>query len=282
MTKRIISIFLKTAFFAVAFFVILFTFSLVLYFAGGSVQKNADKKAYNIWHCADKTRNEKISLLEKQNKDFVCWIKIPDTNINYPVYQTDNDDYYMYHNGRGNLSRYGALFMSSKDNICENTNDKNFVIYGNNMKDGQMFGDLKKYRNLNFYKKNPVLTLDFYNEQNNYAVYSVMVLNSDKKDDNGYLYNVYKSGFFSGEDFDKWCDEAKSRSLIDTSVKAEYGDSILTLITCADDFENARLVVMAKRIYSQNDQPDTYNAKINEKIRYPKKWYDERKLDFPY
>lgn len=226
--------------------------------------------------------NAAIITLEKHNKDIKGWLNINNTDICYAVCQEKGDNYYTNHNQNGKKSRYGSIALSANDTFERKGNDRNIVIYGNNMKDGTMFGSLKKYRNLNFYKQHPEIELYYGNEQEKYLVFSVMLLSS-YEDDAGEIYNPSKSHFADDEAFDKWYNESIARSLINTTVTAENGDDILTLVTTANDFEGARLVVLAKKVTEWDlSHADISNAKVNSKIKYPKIWYTERGLKYPY
>jgi len=88
---------------------------------------------------------------------------------------------------------------------------------------------------------------------------------------------------FSYTAFCEWMDGVKERSIINTGVEVEYGDRMLTLVTCADDFENARLVVMA-RILHENEAIKTFTdtAIANPSPRYPEGWYKKHSLEYPY
>lgn len=226
--------------------------------------------------------DDALKTLAEENADIKGWLKIEGTNIDCAVCQGDDDTFYINHNQLGKKSRYGALFLSKDDSFERNGNDRNIVIFGNNMKDGEMFGSLKKYRNLNFYKQNPFVELYFGDEIQKYIVFSVMLVSSSA-DDNGDIYKPYKSHFTDENDFKLWAEETYSRSLINTTVEAEYGDDILTLVTVADDFDGARLVVMAKKTDEWNaERTDVSGASVNAKIKYPKIWYITRGLEYPY
>lgn len=225
---------------------------------------------------------EAIKTLSQKNKDIKGWIEIEGAGINCAVCQGDNDTFYINHNQLGKKSRYGALFLSEKDSFERTGGDRNIVIFGNNMKDGTMFGSLKKYRNLNFYKQNPCINLYYGEEVETYIIFAVMLVSSSA-DDNGEVYKPYKSYFADNAEFDSWLKESYSRSLIDTTVKAEYGDDILTLVTLADDFDGARLVVMAKKTDEWNAaHTEVDDAAVNPQIKYPEIWYTTRGLEYPY
>lgn len=216
-------------------------------------------------------------ILKKRNSDFRGWISLPGAGVDNPVYQTNNNSYYLDHNQNKEKSVYGALFFDYSNNVTEEQIDRNLIIYGHEMKNGSMFGSLKKLRNLSFYKENSTIELTLYGKKSVYRIYSLFVLNASKKDDEGYIYNIYRQNFLNDEDFFSWVSEAKERSIINTNVEVLPEDDILTLITCAGDFDNARLVVMAKKLKnSDNQSPQNSDAHTNTDPRYPAKWYNDR------
>lgn len=248
------------------------------------MQSNSHKKLLANAKATFVSQNsgDALKTLAKENRDIKGWLKIDGTNIDCVVCQSNDDSFYINHNQIGKKSRYGALFLSKDDSFERTNGDRNIVIFGNNMKDGTMFGSLKKYRNLNFYKQNPFIQLYFNDETQNYVVFSVMLLSSSA-DDNGDIYKPYKSHFANEDEFDLWLQETTSRSLINTTVTANYNDEFLTLVTVADDFDGARLVVMAKKVTEWDlSHTDVSGATVNAKIKYPKIWYTTRGLEYPY
>lgn len=250
------------------------------FFTTGNSQSKLLKEARDYFESAG--GNNTVKALSKENEDIKGWININDTDISYAVCQGKDDEYYITHNQSGKKSRYGALALSVTDSFDRQGNDHNIVIFGNNMKDGTMFGSLKKYRNLNFYKQHPEIELYYGNTQEKYIVFSIMLLSS-YEDDAGGIYNPSKSYFADKNEFNLWYNESRARSLIDTKVSVEYGDDMLTLVTSANDFEGARLVVLAKKTTDWDaSHTDVSGAAVNAKIKYPKIWYTERGLKYPY
>ena len=248
------------------------------------MQSNLHKKILlNAKAVFDSTDSESaLKTLSQKNNDIKGWLTVNGTNIDCAVCQGDNDIFYTNHNQLGKKSRYGALFLSSSDSFSRKGDDKNIVIFGNNMKDGTMFGTLKKYRNLNFYKQNPYINLYYADNAETYIVFAVMLV-SASSDDQGEVYKPYKSHFIDENEFNAWYNETLSRSLINTTVTAERSDNILTLVTVANDFDGARLVVMAKQIDEWNaSHTDVSEAAVNPQIKYPKIWYTTRGLEYPY
>lgn len=249
------------------------------FFISGSAQKRILDEAKK--HFDNSGGNAAIEILSQSNSDIKGWININNTDISYAVCCGKDDKYYINHNQNGKRSRNGALFLSSSDSFERNGNDQNIVIFGNNMKDGTMFGSLKKYRNINFYKQHSSIELYFGETKEDYIIFSIMLLSS-YEDDTGDVYNPTKSHFADKDEFELWYNECRERSFINTTVSAEYGDNILTLVTVADDFEGARLVVMAKRVDEWDvSHTDVSGATVNSSIKYPKIWYTMRGIDYP-
>ncbi len=239
-----------------------------------------DAESYEREHKVD---NTKIQYMLEENSDFKGWITISGTQVDNPIYQTKDNDYYLNHNQLKQKSIYGALYFDFRNKLTKTEQDKNLVIYGHEMKNGSMFGSLKKLKRLDFYKQYPTLEFSTLYEKHTYKIYSIFILNASKEDDGGYIYNIYRQNFNGQEDFSAWVDEAFERSIIKTGVDAEYGDDILTLVTCSEDFPNARLVVMARKVReNESELVDTSGATVNANARYPKKWYEHRGLKYPF
>lgn len=253
------------------------------YFITGNKQKEVLEDTRNIFYSNQSEQESSIdfSPLLKINKDTKAWLKIEGTSIDNPVVISKDNDYYLNHNFNGKKSRYGTLFFDYRDIISESGNSKNLVIYGHNMKDGSMFAGLLKYKNLNFYKQYPTVKLTTPYGTADYQVFSVFLTNSKASDDNGNVFNFLRNSFESPTEFSNWINESKVRSLINTNVDVAPDSEILTLVTCAYDFNDARLVVMAKRIYEEGLK-DTSAAKYNPSPKYPQIWYDRRGLKNPY
>ncbi len=236
-----------------------------------SVEKNEETGAYNVF-----------DDLYSQNPDIKGWISISNTKVDNPIYQSSdakNKDFYLTHNMLKKKSRYGALYFDFNNHIEFENNSKNLTIYGHDMRDKSMFGSLSKFRDISFYKKNSIIKLKTLYEQNDYVIFATFIANAKAKDDNGYLYNYTLSQFESSEHFLSWIDEALERSLITTNIEIDENDEILTLSTCCYDFDDARYVIMAKKLDSSEAAPDVSSAFYNKNARYPQAWYDKRGLE---
>ncbi len=213
-----------------------------------------------------------INLLKEYNEDIEAWIYVPNSKINCAVAKGENDSYYLKHNLLKEKSSYGSIFMSASDDLYNG--DKNIVIYGNEMRDGTLFGTLSNYRNLKFYKQNPIITLTDSTEERRYAVFAVMLL--DSKNSEGY--DVGKGSFVNEREFSEWKEETARRSILKTSTEIIPHDELLTLITTAEDFDGARLAVVAVRT-QEGAQIDTSKAVINGEVKYPKAWQKSKKIN---
>ena len=235
------------------------------YFLNAKHQDGIVEQARSVWHEAEaEPEPSVIELLLQENSDFKGWITVPNTQIDNPIYQTDNNDFYLNHNQQKQKSIYGALFFDYQNVITEAETDKNLVVYGHHMKNGSMFGNLTKYKQLRFYKQNPTVEFSTLYKKSTYKIYAAFVLNASKADDNDYIYNISRKSFIDDKDFDSWVNEAKARSLINTGVDVKNGDNIITLVTCTYDFDNARFVVMARETREGEDASvDTSKATAN-------------------
>ena len=268
--------------FIVAFLVLIgTTVYLINYFVEGWDSKDKISNAAVVWEDdASMEKNEKgifvgFESLLKQNRDIRAWMKIDGTNINNPVYQTDNNEFYVDHDMNKQSSRYGALFIDKAAVIGREKNSQNVVVYGHHMKDGTMFGSLKKYTDISFYKKHPIIDFTTLYKEGQYKVFAVFITNTLEEHDNGEVFNYRKQSYVDEVAFLEFINDVKKRSIIDTGVEVLGDDEIITLSTCTYEFEEARLVVMARRIREDETNINyTKNAKVNANPLYPQIWYD--------
>lgn len=185
-------------------------------------------------------------------KDIVCWLQIPDTEIDYPVVWTPEDEnYYLYRDIEGNDDQNGCLILDTDSSLEPLTT--NLIIHGHNMRSGAMFGNLTDYEDPHFYENHKQITLYTEGCQRNYEVIAVFRSQVYKKSDT--VFKFYK--FFQAntqEEFDDFYNNIKALSLYDTGVTAEFGDHFLTLSTCVYHVEQGRFVVVAKEV----EGGDTY------------------------
>ncbi len=226
------------------------------------------------------TDNYDFTKLYEQNSDIRAWIVIPGTDINYPICQTTDNDYYLNRNFNKKPSGFGTLFFDYHNKV---NSSQNLTVYGHSLKNSQMFTSIKKYARLNYYKEHPTVQLITEDGMREYKVFAAMVMNAVPQDDNGYLYQFMQTDFTKQRDFMNWIDEALQRSIIHTSVDVKPNDRIITLSTCGYEFKNQRFVVMARQVReNESSEVDIEASKVNPNPRYPKKWYDTKKKKYPW
>ncbi len=224
----------------------------------------------------------KYASLYSQNDDLKGWIKIDGLNIEYPIVQGDDNDYYLKRDVYGKWTDYGVPFF---DYRMENfkTLHKNTVIYGHNMRhDDLIFGMLEDYRTPDGFKKAPVIECNTIYGDYTWLVYGVFITNSDPDDDNGYClpYNFID---VSNVKFGEYIQEIDKRKLYSTGVDINENDKILTLSTCCYDFDGARLVVVARLLRNgESINTNSYVVTENMNPKYPQVWYVKNKKENPY
>ncbi len=216
----------------------------------------------------------KYASLYAANDDLRGWISIPGFQINLPIAQGKDNNYYLKKDIYGKYTRYGVPFFDYRiDNFT--TLHRNTVIYGHNMRhDDLIFGMLENYRDINGFRQAPVIECNTIYGDHTWFVYAVFISNSDKEDDNGYVfpYNFIDVG---DAKFEQYIEEIDKRKLYTTGVDINVTDKILTLSTCAYDFDDARLVVVARqRREGESIAVDTSKAYKNNDPKYPQAWYD--------
>ena len=209
------------------------------------VEENETSEAVNT------TEGEVVMLPEytklfEQNSDIVGWIRIDDTQINYPVMQSPQEsNFYLKHGFDKAYTDYGCPYV--QENCDMELPSDNIIIYGHHMNDGSMFAGLMKFKDKNFWEKHKTVSFDTLTDRQTYEVIAVFktVVYTDSPDSFKYYQFVNAD---TAEDFTAYVEKCKKLSLYETGVTAEYGDKLLTLSTCEYSRTNGRLVVVAKLI----------------------------------
>lgn len=176
------------------------------------------------------------------NSDLVGWLSIDDTDINYPVVQTpDEPDYYLYRDFYGEYNIHGCLYAREQCDI--NAPSDNITIYGHHMRDGSMFGSLKKYRNKSYWENHSTLRFDTLTEHHTYQIFAVFKTTATLE---GFAYHQFVDALDEA-DFDDFIATCKklSRTYYDTGITPSYGDKIICLSTCEYTQDYGRFVVAA-------------------------------------
>ena len=188
---------------------------------------------------------DEYKTLYNNNKKLIGWIKIDDTLIDYPVMQSENEDYYLNHNFNQEKDNNGSIFIDSECNIWPRS--QNIIIYGHNMKSGKMFGQLKKYKSESYCDNNPYIRFDTLYEK---GIYQVCFAFSDIVYDEAEVAFKYYQ-FIDAHSEEEWysaMNDMSAKSMYDTGIIPEYGDKLITLSTCDYEKDAERFVVVAKKV----------------------------------
>ena len=183
-----------------------------------------------------------FSKLKEKNKDIVAYLKVNNTNIDYVVVKGKDNSYYLKHNLYKEYSVFGAIFMDYHNKL--NGKDKNIVIYGHNTADKSMFGTLRNVVKKEWYtnKDNHIIDLVLEDKTLTYQVFSTYSI----KVEDYYINTIFKNN----NEFNKFVNTLKKRSVYNYGVSVSGSDSILTLSTCTNNGKS-RMVLHAKLINNE-------------------------------
>lgn len=184
-------------------------------------------------------RDRKIDFaaLAEVNEDIIAWLYIPNTKIDYPVVQGEDNDYYLTRGASKEENRAGAVFLDYRSSA--DLSDPNMLIYGHRMNDGSMFADLHQYEDENFFRENRNIYL--YLPDGTVNVYDIfgagVVGDSDE---------AYTISFADDEAFQDYLTKMKNRSAASFDMELSPQDRIITLSTCVRGEDTSRYIVQAK------------------------------------
>lgn len=184
-------------------------------------------------------------ILYDKNKKLIGWVKIADTNIDYPVMQTVDNEYYLTHDFNQNKDKNGCIFMDKDCDVIDRST--NLIIYGHHMKSGAMFGHLDKYTDESFFKEHQTFQFDTIYEKGTYQVVYVFQAKVLAEDEIAFKYYQFIDAN-SEEEFYSNMAAMAAMSIYDTGVTPPYGSELVTLSTC-DRTQGAegRLVIVGMR-----------------------------------
>lgn len=189
-------------------------------------------------------QNVDLEALKEKNNDTVGFINIKNTNINYPIVQTTNNDYYLNHAYDKSYNEAGWVFMDYRNN---NFNDFNTIIYGHGRLNKTVFGSLKDLLKDSWQsnKDNYTLTISSLTMNYVYQIFSIYTIDAES-------YYI-KTEFDTNEDKQDWITEMNNRNTSIIYSPANINDKIITLSTCLNN-DNGRVVVHAKLIKQQTKE----------------------------
>lgn len=175
------------------------------------------------------------------NSDCVGWIQIPGTDINYPVVQAADNEFYLTHNFNRETAACGAIFMDYRNDV--DAKAEHLILYGHQMKDNSMFKQLNGYKEEIFYKEHPNIKLYLHEQKYEYEITAVYV--TDVANGGGY-YN-YLHWNTRKEQLNYLQQKMAGYQIYDTGKKVMETDELLSLSTCEYSSDNGRLIVQARR-----------------------------------
>jgi len=252
--------------FIVLFIVALVIFSVKIYKEWSYEQSIYDQQSLLQSLKAEKPLNKtqeagmlpEYQKIYMENPDVIGWLKIEDTNIDYPVMQTMVDEeYYIDKDFYRNENKHGTLFMDT-DSVAgvgtlENKYQEgkapstNLIIYGHTVKTGQMFGNLRLYEDEEYGLSHNLIYFDTMFEKREYELISAFYSEIFYKHQDEFKYYQFFQAD-TQEEFDDWYNNIKELSIYDTNVTAEFGDEFITLSCCSYHVEDGRFVVVGRRI----------------------------------
>lgn len=176
--------------------------------------------------------------LKEQNPDVVAWIRSDDpesTGIDYPVLYSGDNEKYLRRDLYGETHIAGSIFLEGLNR--PDFTDYYSILYGHNMKDGSMFGGLKKYKEKTFWEENRYFTL--YTDG---MAYRYQIFACQEAANGG---DVYKIGYEPGEEYQKFIENLGKDSLIDTGIRPDSSHKVMTLSTCTGNGYSKRFAVHA-------------------------------------
>lgn len=186
--------------------------------------KNIEEKVDNI--NVDKIKENPISIsdLKKQNSDTVAWLKVNNTNINYPVVKAQDNSKYLNTSFDNSYNSAGWIFMDYRNKL--DGTDKNIIIYGHNRRDKSMFGTLYNTLKEEWYNNetNKTILLITEKEVEIYEVFSVYEVKNEE---------YYITTNFTDDSYKEFLETIKNRSIHDFNTKIDTSKNIITLSTCS-------------------------------------------------
>ena len=184
-----------------------------------------------------------------ENHDLAGWLQIDGTVINYPVLQSDSEEdsqFYLTHSFTKKKDKNGSLFMDYRNDFVDR--DTNIIIYGHNMKNGAMFGSLKKYLEKDYLEKHAKIRFDTIYERGTYEVIGAFLSEVSYQDEYTFRYYNFLNAHNRSE-FEAFAvNVMQLDALKQGTLDAKYGDQLLTLSTCNSYTDEGRMFIIAKRI----------------------------------
>ncbi|WP_177534263.1 class B sortase [Ruminococcus sp.] len=177
---------------------------------------------------------EQVRRLSAEHSNSVAWLYIPDTNINYPVMQSGDNEYYTHRAADGSYLYAGSLFMDYR--CSSDFSDFNSVIYGHNMGNGTMFADIPNYENEEYFMNHSYGWLTTENDVRLIDFFAVA-----RTSDTSELYLADRT-------FEKWDSQLRNCASIYKEIEVTESDHLVMLSTCTGAEGSSRTILLGKII----------------------------------
>lgn len=176
--------------------------------------------------------------LSKINPDIIGWIGFEGLEIDYPVVQTKDNEFYLNHLFSLEKNKLGAIFVDYRNK--SDLSDRNTIIYGHNMKNGSMFSSLTNYKSQDYYDANPDILLVTKEKKYRVDFFAGLVVDGS--------YESVRFSFSDEDDFNQYINSLEDMSTFKSSVIVGPQDRIISLVTCSYEFNNARYALYGKLV----------------------------------
>ena len=181
----------------------------------------------------------RIAMLREvyDNPDIVGFIEIPGTAIAYPVAQTGNNVFYLYHDLHWNPSNAGSIFLDYENNLYALADD-NTIIYGHNMRNGSMFHNVRFFHQEDFFRAHTYILLDTPYKETVWDIFAFFHTTI--------AFDYLTTNFHDREAYGAFLEELQRRSHFETDFVLTEDDRILILSTCGVTGGDNRYVLVAR------------------------------------
>jgi sortase B len=179
---------------------------------------------------------EKFKALIAKNEDVIGWLKLDNTVIDYPVTQSNDNEFYLEHDVNKQKNQAGSIFMDYRNNL--ELSNRNLILYGHDMLDKSMFAAILSYESKYYWDAHPIIHFDTKFNNQDWEVFSAYTTDVD--------FDYIQTDFKSNKEYNQFLQLIQQKSVHPSTLKLAEDDTILTLSTCSYAFNNARFVVHAR------------------------------------
>ncbi len=220
------------------------------------VYQAADAKNYEAYIPTEK-HTKSFEELQKINPDIIGWIRINETNVNYPLLQAEDDDTYMNTDAEGKYSLSGSIFLH-----CANKpdfSDFNNMIYGHHMEKHMMFGDVGLFADKEYFDEHPYGNLFFDGKDHGIEFYALLQVDA-------YNERLFSVSSEEPEAKQAYLQEISDNALYKKNFELTENDHLVLLITCTSEMTNGRNILVGRltdQVYPEKEKAKNLGTGID-------------------